>query len=153
MKMLAGALLVLSAILSKPKDIDLERVRKNFGLAVADKAICETMLVELRKDHPNSLNLAYLGGFQTIWAKHVFNPVTKMETFKKGKGNIDQAVKKDSLNVEIRFIRFSIQTNCPWFLPYHQQEKEDKSFLMANRRQVNSPSLNKLIDDILKDKK
>lgn len=48
--------------------------------------------------------MAYLGGLQTIWANHVFSPISKLNTFKEGKKNIEQAIKKEPENVELRFI-------------------------------------------------
>jgi hypothetical protein len=150
MKMLMYCLVAVSGTLSKAKDLDLEKVRNNFCVAASNKTICQAMLTGLPQGDPTSTSRAYLGGFQAIWASHVFNPIKKMETFNKGKANIEQAVTEDPSNVEIRFVRLSIQTHCPWFLPYHQQEKEDRSFLIAHRGQVNSPTLKNMIDDILK---
>ena len=94
--------------------------------------------------------LAYLGAYQTIWANHVFNPLSKLATFKKGKNNIELAISKEPENVEIRYIRFSVQKNAPSFLGYNSHLKEDKDFLVKNKKNINSDLLQKNIETLLK---
>jgi hypothetical protein len=92
---------------------------------------------------------AYLGGLQAIWANHVNNPISKLNTFTKGKKNIELALKKDSNNVEIRYIRLSIQKNTPAFLGYQSEIKMDQQFIEKNKHKVTSPTLKKNIDFLL----
>lgn len=129
----------------------LEQVRMNYNKAVSDKALCEKMITELSKAQKESTDyLAYLGGFQAIWANHVFSPISKLSTFNKGKKNIEKAIKKEPDNAEYRFIRLSIQKNIPSVLGYKSNIKEDTEFLKNNQNQIKSEILQRNIEALLK---
>jgi len=131
---------------------DIEVVRKNYRMAVFDKNLCRKMIDELVNDRGNTISIAYLGGFQTIWARHTYNPISKLKTFFAGKANIEEAVRKDSSNPEIRFIRLSVQENCPFFLSYHNNIKEDHTFLKLNMHKIKSAVLKEMVASIVNDK-
>lgn len=130
--------------------MDLEYIRNHYQQAVSNKKMCEAMIKELEKAPKNSVHLAYLGGLQSIWANHVGNPFSKLSTFKKGKTNIEKAVNNENDNVEIRLIRLSVQKNCPAFLGYSRNIKEDEQFIIKHKEQINSSSLIQLYDSVLK---
>lgn len=90
---------------------------------------------ELSKEK-SVIALAYLGAYQKIWANHVFNPLSKLATFKKGKNNIELAISKEPENVEIRYIRFSVQKNAPSFLGFNNNIKEDRDFLKTKKTSI-----------------
>lgn len=128
----------------------VEDVRVNYYKAVANKELCSQMIENLRKEKSTPLLLAYLGGLQTIWANHVFSPISKLNTFKEGKKNIEQAVLDAPHNVEIRFVRLSVQKNAPGFLGYKSNIKEDTDFIHKNRDQIDSKVLLVHIEALLK---
>lgn len=131
---------------------DLQTFRHNYGKVVSDKMLCEEMLKDLEKEKNNSpIYLGYLGAYQTIWANHVFNPLEKLNTFRKGKKNIEHAINQQPKNVELRFIRFSVQKKAPSFLGYRSHIKEDEDFIRKNRDAISSEIVNKNIDALLKD--
>ncbi len=133
------------------KNSDLNEVRTSYSKAVLDKKLCKKMIEELELSKKKSvIALAYLGAYQTIWANHVFNPLSKLATFKKGKNNIELAISKEPENVEIRYIRFSVQKNSPSFLGYNSHLKEDRDFLVKNKKNINSDFLQKNIETLLK---
>lgn len=133
------------------KNSDLNEVRTSYSKAVLDKKLCKKMIEELELSKEKSvIDLAYLGAYQTIWANHVFNPWSKLATFRKGKNNIELAISKEPENVEIRYIRFSVQKNAPSFLGYNNNLKEDKDFLVKNKKNINSDFLQKNIETLLK---
>lgn len=131
---------------------DLETLRQNYDRAIEDKELCQRMIKELESSAPSSVHLAYLGAFRAIWANHVFNPFAKLKTFNTGKADIESAVRKDPENVEIRFVRLSIQKNCPKFLGYNDNIEEDTLYLEKSRDTVTSPTLARMIDDLIKSK-
>ena len=133
------------------KNLDLNEVRTSYNKAVQDKKLCEKMIEELELSKEKSvISLAYLGAYQTIWANHVFNPLSKLATFKNGKNNIELAISKEPENVEIRYIRFSVQKNAPSFLGYNSHLKGDRDFLVKNKKNINSDFLQKNIETLLK---
>lgn len=130
----------------------LDDVRNSYNKLASDKELCKKMISELTnaKDH-SATHLGYLGGLQTIWAKYVFSPMSKLNTFNKGKKNIEQAIKKEPNNVELRFIRLSVQKNAPSFLGYNSNIKEDIQFIKNNRSEIKSETLNKHMEPLLKE--
>lgn len=129
--------------------MDLEYVRANYDKAVTDKKLCRQMIEDLEKAERAPLFLAYLGGLQTIWANHVFSPISKLNTFNQGKKNIEKAVYSDKDNAEIRFVRLSVQKNAPSFLGYHSMIKTDETFLKMHRQKIASNVVQSKIDQLL----
>jgi hypothetical protein len=139
----------LNFLVSSPVSlVDLENVRQQYEKAPADKEICKNMISSLANAE-SDIHLAYLGAYQTIWANHVFNPFSKLSTFREGKANIEQAVLRSKDNAEIRFIRLSVQQNCPRFLGYHDHVEEDRTYLMNHKNTIPSPVVIKMVDELL----
>ncbi|PWU00331.1 MAG: hypothetical protein C5B52_09160 [Bacteroidetes bacterium] len=132
-----------------PRMVDIEAIRKNYGIALSNRSACREMIVELEHHSGTVTELAYLGGFQTIWANHVINPFSKLKTFNDGISNIEKAVGKDPSNVEVRFVRLSVQKNCPRILGYHNNVNEDRVFLLANKWTIQSAALAGMIESLL----
>lgn len=123
--------------------LDWDRVRSAYPIAVKDKELCSTLIQELSVQAPmeeteHALLLAYRGGFQTIWANHVFSPMAKLRTFNQGKENIERAVSIDPDSPEIRYIRLSVQKNAPGFLGYRGAIEKDTEFLRNNQERISS---------------
>lgn len=135
------AAIFMSATATPVFAIDLEYVRQHYEQAVKNEKLCQTLIDQLSKETGNPVSLAYLGAFQTIWANHVSSPLSKLSTFNKGKKNIEQALKKAPDNIELRFIRLSVQVNCPDFLQYNSNINEDKKFIKSNINRIDSKSL------------
>ncbi len=131
--------------------LELDYLRANYDQAVTDKALCSKLIEELTKTSPTPVYLAYLGGLQTIWANHVFSPISKLHTFNQGKQNIERAVAAEPDNAEIRYVRLSIQKNAPSFLGYHSMIGTDETFLKTHRNQITSDTLQQKIDKLLEE--
>lgn len=129
--------------------VDLEYIRQQYTKAITDKNICENLMTILDQPEISSVHLAYLGAVQTIWANHVFNPFRKLSTFRLGKKSIEKAVRQSPESIEIRFIRLSIQKNCPAFLGYRQNIEEDKAFIQDNLSSIHSASLKKMVLELI----
>ncbi len=132
-------------------NMDIELVRQNYGLAASNETLCNKMIEELKTNDKNTIYLAYLGAYQTIWANHVLSPFSKLNTFNAGVKNIEKAIKKDPNNVEIRFLRYSVQKNAPSFLGYNKEKAEDEKFLKKSKEDIKSKILLKMINDLLND--
>lgn len=88
-----------------------------------------------------------------LMAKYVFNPFSKFSYFKKGKNMLEKAVHADKNNIELRFLRYTIQTNIPAFLGYNDDLETDRLFLKQSLANVKEPELKKIITTYLKDHK
>lgn len=150
MKILALIFTILTMSSFTTDELILEDIRQNYQLAVSDKNICQSMIKQLSDQTLSPVQLAYYGAFQTIWANHVLNPIDKLRTFKKGKKNIDNAIKLSPRNTEIIFIRHSIQKHTPAFLDYKKNMKADEIFLRKEVNNIKSSSLKNLVVQLLK---
>jgi hypothetical protein len=84
------------------------------------------------------------------WRKHIeaytyFNLIGDLT----GKDVLEQAIQKEPLNVELRFIRFSIQCNSPKFLDYHSNINADKLLLLKEVKAIKDVDLKKRITKFL----
>lgn len=127
---------------------DIEYIRKNYHKAQNDANFCREMTQQLSKE-PGTVYLAYLGAFQAIWAHHTVNPLGKLNSFNEGRKKIEAALKIEPNNIEIRFVRYSIQKNAPSFLNYRKNIVEDRKFLNEHKNTVEAQSLRVLINNVL----
>lgn len=132
---------------SGPVDMDL--VRKNFHEAHANREVCKGMIQHLEQGPATPVSIAYLGGYQAIWAEHAFSPWSKLETFRRGTANLDRAIAMDGDNAEVRFVRLSIQRNCPMFLNYKGHIQEDRDFLARHWERIASSEIRKMAKALL----
>lgn len=128
---------------------DMNRIRIYYQKAATDKAVCQYLIINLSDGETTNVELAYLGALETIWAKYINNPFSKLSTFNEGKEKIETAIKKDSNNVEIRYLRLTVQKNAPTILGYNDAIKTDELFLENNLHKVSSKDLRKMIKNLL----
>jgi len=69
--------------------------------------------------------VAYLGGTETLLAKHAINPFTKLDLLNSGLDKLAYALKKQPRSLEIRFMRFSILHFIPAILGHAKERDED----------------------------
>ena len=127
----------------------VEVARKNYPFAREDKKLCQQMIIALKAAPSESLILGYLGAYQAVWAVHTYNPISKLNSFNEGKRNIEAAIQKAPTNIELRYIRLSIQKNCPSFLGYSDRIASDEKFIQSNLKQIESSELKTQIQSIL----
>lgn len=115
---------------SEPKVTELRALyfRSATDKAAADKLLA---LVSATKEKALPVLICYKGVAELMQAKYGMNPVAKLRRFKTGKMWIEKALKEDPDHGEMRFLRFSIQTNLPAFLGYNEQIDVDKKFLLS----------------------
>ena len=80
----------------------------------------------------NALHYAYHAAALTTMANHVFWPTEKLSYFNEGKEKLEKAVNFDLQNVEIRFIRYSVQAGSPSMVGYKSKMAEDKQFILSH---------------------
>lgn len=110
----------------------LTALRTLYFSAAEDKASADKLLALLSSTGEKSIPvlICYKGIAEMMQAKHGISPIAKWKRFKRGKVWMENAVAKSPEDVEIRFLRFSVQTNLPAFLGYSAHIIEDKNFLM-----------------------
>ncbi len=91
-------------------------IRSLYEKAVNDESAC-SKLVEILSpynENNNPLYAGYKASAIMMMAKHVLNPFSKMSYFKKGKRILENAIKADEKNIELRFYQNSkkLSINC-----------------------------------------
>ena len=122
----------------------LNDVRVMYHEASSNNDACKS-LVEILKPY-NEKNNPVLSGYRAgatmMMAKYVFSPFSKISYFRKGRDMLQKAVNADDQNIELRFLRFAVQTNLPFFLGYKDHIEADKIFILKG--------LSSLQDTVLK---
>ena len=118
--------------------IQEKEIRKRYFEAIGNEQKIEKLLKELQYiENPSALLLAYRAACESMTAQFLWNPYTKLAQVNKSFDFFEKAVNEDSQNVEIRFLRFSVQHNVPDFLRKNREFEEDKNVLIENFENAN----------------
>jgi hypothetical protein len=128
--------------------LSLTEVRIAYEKSVHNEQTAVNLLDYLTSSNNPTL-IGYKGAVTIVMAKHVMSPYKKINYFKTGKDVLEQAIQKEPLNVELRFIRFSIQCNAPKFLDYHSNINGDKVLLLKAVKTIKDVDLKKRITKFL----
>jgi hypothetical protein len=114
------------------QSIDIIKIRDLYYKASVNKSDAETFFETIHSTPKidKFLLAGYQGMSHMIKANYAFNPYNKLSYFIKGKNLLDEAITADPKNIELRFLRFSVQTNAPAFLGYGGKVNEDKKEIM-----------------------
>ncbi len=132
---------------------DLVAVRKMYQEAAMNEKACQKLLFSLNSfdENNNPLLAGYKAGAKMMMARYAFNPFSKLSYFSSGRRLLEKSIQKDSKNLELRFIRFAIQTYAPKFLGYHHAIIEDRLFIKNSIDSLTDPDLKKIILSFLED--
>lgn len=122
---------------------DLVRTRELYYKASANTSQTETLssfLSASPKIDPYLLT-GYQGLCFMLRAREVWNPYSKLSYFNKGKDMLNMAINKSPDQVELRFLRFCVQTNAPAFLGYKNEIPADKSLILKKYSSLNDEDL------------
>lgn len=111
---------------------DNKTAREYYLKASESKEYAEKLKTFTQSKFNFPLLKAYNGVALAILAKHSWNPYTKLENVKSGLKNINEAVSSQNSDIEIRFLRFSVEENIPSVVPFTSHIDEDKKFILKN---------------------
>lgn len=131
-------------------DVNIDYIRNNYEKAAKDEQLCKRLLQSTEVKTNSTLFKGYYGAFQAIYASHLKNSSEKLKHFKTGKSNIEQAISSEPKNVELRFVRLSVQKMAPSFLGYNKKIEEDKKFIKENLASIKSSKLLTMCKQIIK---
>jgi len=105
-------------------------LRRHYEQAAADKQAGEKFY-DLLRDYAgqDALVLGYKAASEAIKARDA-SMLNKLTYVQQAAHTFDQAVGLDADNAEIRFLRFSIESNLPPFLGLSKHVEQDKAFLL-----------------------
>jgi hypothetical protein len=111
----------------------LSKARKLFFEFEQPGCVSEKLFEMLQQTAEKSdVLLAYQGAAEASSADCATFPFAKLKRFNQGKGKLEQAVKNDPFNAEIRFLRFSIQSKAPGFLNYTDAVDQDFDLIISS---------------------
>lgn len=106
---------------------DLKQLRECYQQVGKEERFVNSMLTICSESSvvDEKLRNAYAAAAKICSAKYKFSPYAKYAAFNAGRTLLDKAVQADSLNPEIRYLRYTIQANAPAFLGYQKNLKRD----------------------------
>ncbi|MFP4470344.1 MAG: hypothetical protein ACLFPE_06655, partial [Bacteroidales bacterium] len=136
MKNLLLIILILIANPEKNEKPEIDEIRRMFF--TMDREQCGTLLLfrAIESDsYSDPLLQAYAGATEAASAECVDGAFNKLESFSRGKNNLEDAVERDPQNPEIRFLRFATQVNLPNFITY-DNIRDDKTLILNRLPQL-----------------
>ena len=112
---------------------DLQVYRKLLDQSVANKDTANLFYAKLKNVTADSdpALLGFKAMSEFMLCKHLFNPVSRISHFNKGKSLLEKAIQRNSTDPELLYFRLSTQSNIPAMLRYNSNIKADKQFLLA----------------------
>ena len=111
----------------------VKKIRAEFYEIVKDSKRTPEVLAEIRSiENPNAIIKAYEAASEAMMARVVWNPFSKIKHVRRSQELFEEALGMDSLNVEVRFIRFAVEYNIPKWLGYSKHMQDDKDYIMIN---------------------
>lgn len=132
MKLLT-ALFVFSGLLLQAQTLTHDEVREMYFEGWEGQCGATELHEKLTNYEMNDdlVLLAYKGAVMTTVANCKNTPFSKLSMFNKGKDLLESALNASPENIEIRFLRYTVQTNIPDILKYDNMEA-DKQFLLES---------------------
>lgn len=115
------------------QNITADALRRSYQQVNSDSATCARLYKKVSTStDPDNTIIAYRGAITAAMANFSTSKKEKLNLFNSGKKLLEQSIAADSSNIETRFLRFSIQSNCPKLLNYNKNMKADKAFMIKN---------------------
>lgn len=130
---------------------DLAQIRSQYPEAAESSTVATKLNAELKNvtETDKSTLVAYKGGVLTLMAKFAHSKKEKKEFFQEGVDFLQRAVTVDANNIEIRYIRLSVQESSPSFLGYYKNIEEDKKFIIDHFNLISSKPLGDTIKNFV----
>lgn len=141
---LAAFLLLFVTQNLKADEPNLKVLRKQMVVAIDNSKTTDSLFKSLTaiKTRTGIVN-GFIGALQALKAKHAWNPYFKVKYLKNSEKTFKQAVAEDPHNIEIRFMRFSIEHNVPGFMGFNKDLTADSEDIIAQLDKKNYGSADK----------
>lgn len=133
MKKIFFIFFLIIAFQSNAQKINIESLRNDYYKVDSDSSICSKLYTKVKNEtFESNVAFGYKGAIFCAMAGYSKNKQEKFKLFNEGKKQLEQSIKNDSTNLELRFLRLTIQLNCPKALGYGSKIETDKKFLLNN---------------------
>ncbi|MDC6403889.1 MULTISPECIES: hypothetical protein [Maribacter] len=133
----------------------LDEVRSLYPKAKDDASITNTLAEKLSGiSQDDAIELyGYKGAVLTLKAEHAKAVKDKKGFFKEGVSILEAAIASKPGNIELRFIRLSVQENAPKIVKYNDAIDADKDFILDHFSGIRDGSLKKMIRNYIQGSK
>ena len=134
MKVLVIAFFLFKSCVAFNLSSNIEELRHLYISATSEEEVCQELyhLTENSDLNTNVIAYSYHAVANMLLAKYYRNPIKKWRYFNTGKSMLESAVRQYPNNLELRFLRYTVQKNAPDFLLYNSDLKSDKEFITNN---------------------
>lgn len=129
-------LLLLSSFLWMITATDLETVREQYPAAHSSSRNADRFAKLVAGGKGNTMD-GYKAAARIIQAKYAKGE-GRAKLIKEGAGALEQIIKKNPDNAELRLIRLSIQESLPKIINYRSSIEKDKAYLLRSYSAQNS---------------
>lgn len=144
------SLLMISAMKYPDGEPSVQQLRTMYYEASKSSSAANKFYDSIKDaDDASPLQLGYRAMAEFMKCYHSFNPVTKLNYFAKGKSTLEHAIALAPESIELHYLRFTVQTNIPFFLSYSSSVNADKAFLLKNYPTLKDDELKSLIRDYM----
>jgi hypothetical protein len=150
--MLLSILLFFSTQLLPP----LDEIRISFQQSMENWAKAKVLYQQLNVSNASlpPIYLGYLGATDALLAKHEDNPYKKITHLNKSQDRLEEAIGKTPYDIELRFLRFSIEHRLPAFLRNNKNLQEDRDVIVSELAKLKKyPPLMKTIAEAMLESK
>jgi hypothetical protein len=138
---LAGIYLMCLVQIASAQTPDKNKLLRRQLMLAVNNSKTNDSLYNVLAALPNKSPLitGYIGTLQALKAKHHWNPYYKVKYVKDAQKTFAKAVAADPHNMEIRFLRFSVDYKLPKLLGYTKNMEADKNEILAQLDKKNYP--------------
>ena len=108
---------------------DLKEIRTLFNTAHLEKEDC-LKLIQLTENVNEAVIQGYHAAAIMVSSKYLINPFKISNVFNQGKALLEDVISENFAEVEIRFLRYTIQLNTPKFIGYYKSIEGDRDVLV-----------------------
>jgi tRNA-dihydrouridine synthase len=110
----------------------IEHIRLWYQTAAKEKESAHEFWDHLQEyEGPDGVMMAYKASARAFLASHTWNPLEKLKLLRESMRIFRQAVELQTEHIEIRFLRFAIQTYVPGLFNETDHLDEDKNLVIA----------------------
>ena len=140
---------LLTPIRSQASDTSIIEIREIFYQATQSSEAAD-LLNTILTDKLISKDITlqgYKGVSLMLLAKYTLNLYKKMYYFNQGKIALDNAIREQVDNIELRYLRYTVQLKAPQFLNYNGALSDDFYFIKSNLYNINDLDLKSRINN------
>lgn len=129
---------------------NIEKIRRLYLQSSNNDAKLDSLNYWLSNyNQTNNLISAYYGVHLILKSKYLKNPFKKIKYFEKGRKILEDAIIKEPDNIELIFLRYTVQKNTPSILMYKKDIEEDYQSINSELDSIKDQRLKKYISQTL----